>query len=119
MKALKLSPVLYTTELRETVDFYCTKLDFNVINLDEQQQWALLQNGDVQIMMSYPNEHLDYRGAEFSGSFYIEVDDIHALWQRIATEAEVVYEPEDFEWGMREFAIRDNNGYILQFGQEL
>jgi hypothetical protein len=26
---------------------------------------------------------------------------------------------EDFEYGMREFAIRDNNGYILQFGQEI
>ena len=27
-------------------------------------------------------------------------------------------EIETFEWGMREFAIYDNNGYVLQFGQE-
>ena len=26
---------------------------------------------------------------------------------------------EDFEHGMREFAIYDNNGYMLQFGQEI
>jgi hypothetical protein len=25
----------------------------------------------------------------------------------------------NFFYGMREFAIRDNNGYILQFGQEI
>jgi len=23
------------------------------------------------------------------------------------------------DWGMREFAIYDNNGYMLQFGQEI
>ncbi|MFN5228579.1 MAG: hypothetical protein ACK5Q3_18600 [Planctomycetota bacterium] len=26
---------------------------------------------------------------------------------------------EDFDYGMREFAIYDNNGYLLQFGQSL
>jgi hypothetical protein len=26
---------------------------------------------------------------------------------------------EDFHYGMREFAIFDNNGYLLQFGQPL
>jgi len=31
-------------------------------------------------------------------------------------KANICYEIETFEWGMREFAIYDNNGYILQFG---
>ena len=29
----------------------------------------------------------------------------------------VCYPIEDFHYGMREFAIFDNNGYLLQFGQ--
>jgi protein involved in sex pheromone biosynthesis len=29
----------------------------------------------------------------------------------------IVYETENFEYGMREFAIYDNNEYIVQFGQ--
>lgn len=29
------------------------------------------------------------------------------------------YPVEDFGYGMREFAIYDNNGYLLQFGQEI
>ena len=29
------------------------------------------------------------------------------------------YPIEDFHYGMREFAIFDNNGYLLQFGQPL
>jgi hypothetical protein len=28
----------------------------------------------------------------------------------------IAYPMEDFEYGMREFAIYDNNGYMLQFG---
>jgi hypothetical protein len=31
----------------------------------------------------------------------------------------IFYPVEDFSYGLREFAIRDNNGYILQFGQEI
>jgi hypothetical protein len=32
-------------------------------------------------------------------------------------QSPVVYPIEDFSYGMREFAIRDNSGYILQFGK--
>jgi hypothetical protein len=31
----------------------------------------------------------------------------------------VCYPIENFEYGMREFAIYDNNGYLLQLGQEI
>jgi len=31
----------------------------------------------------------------------------------------VVYPIENFSYGMREFAIRDNNGYILLFAKPL
>ena len=35
------------------------------------------------------------------------------------TKQTIVYPIENFYYVMREFAIRDNNGYILQFGQEI
>ncbi|MGQ0540780.1 MAG: hypothetical protein ACT4O9_02875 [Blastocatellia bacterium] len=34
-------------------------------------------------------------------------------------KALVCYDIEDFPYGMREFAVYDNNGYILQFVQEI
>ncbi len=37
---------------------------------------------------------------------------------QLKDKAAIVYPLEDFDYGMREFAIRDNNGYILQVGQE-
>ena len=41
------------------------------------------------------------------------------LWEQIKDKASVVYPIENFFYGIREFAIRDNNGYVLQFGQEI
>lgn len=45
------------------------------------------------------------------------LNDVDALWESLKNEVDVVYEIENFGYGMREFAIYDNNGYILQFGQ--
>jgi uncharacterized glyoxalase superfamily protein PhnB len=44
---------------------------------------------------------------------------VDALWAQLRDKADVVYPLESFEYGMREFAIRDINGYLLQFGQEI
>jgi uncharacterized glyoxalase superfamily protein PhnB len=54
-----------------------------------------------------------------TGSLYFKTDDVNALWLRLKDKCKVEYPPEDFEYGMREFAIRDNSGYLLQFGQEI
>jgi hypothetical protein len=37
----------------------------------------------------------------------------------VTYKAGACYPIEDFEYGRREFAIFDNNGYLLQFGQEI
>jgi uncharacterized glyoxalase superfamily protein PhnB len=50
---------------------------------------------------------------------YIMVDNIDELWYSIKDKAEVCSEIETFEWGMREFAIFDNNGYSFQFAQDM
>ena len=39
------------------------------------------------------------------------------LWEQLQATATICYPLEDFAYGMREFAIYDNNGYILQFGE--
>jgi hypothetical protein len=42
-----------------------------------------------------------------------------ALWEKRKDKVAVCNPVEDFSYGMREFAIRDNNGYILRFGEEI
>ena len=55
----------------------------------------------------------------FTGSFYVNVDNVNDIWTSLKQNTNIVYGIEDFEWGMREFAIYDNNGYIIQFGQNI
>ena len=46
------------------------------------------------------------------------VDDVDGLYAELAARgAAVVYPPMVQPYGMREFAIRDPNGYVLGFGQ--
>jgi len=40
------------------------------------------------------------------------------LWKRLKDRCKIEYPIEDFEYGVREFAIRDNSGYLLELRQE-
>ena len=55
-------------------------------------------------------------GWAFTGSLYFNVDDVAALWAQLKDVVEIAYPLETFHYGMSEFAIYDNNGYMLQFG---
>ena len=112
-----LRPILWTQNLDETIGFYIQTLGFTLLGRNDDWQWASIRKDDVQIMLSKPNEHEKFNGIGFTGSFYFNVDDVDTLWEELKEKTEVCYEIETFDWDMREFAIYDNNGYILQFGQ--
>lgn len=118
-KFTALKPMLYTKQLTETVSFYTDVLGFECVAFEEGWGWASLQKDSVEIMLSYPNEHIPFEHPLFTGSFYIATDVVDELWNEWKDKCKVCYELESFDYGMREFAIYDNNGYLLQFGQEL
>lgn len=119
MSALKLTPTLYTKEVEETVKFYTEKLGFICINNTEDWTWAALSLDEIEIMFSVPNQHIPFPAPTFTGSFYILTDDVEELWKEYKDKVEVCYPLETFDYGMREFAVYDNNGYLLQFGQDV
>ena len=71
-------------------------------------------------MFAWPNAHLPFEAP---------VHDRRALHpaattstppgRRSRTRRASAIPIEDFDYGMREFAVFDNNGYLLQFGQEI
>lgn len=109
--------MLYTAELQETVDFYENTLGFSCLANEVEWGWAMVKKGEVEVMFSLPNEHLPFDKPKFTGSFYINVSDVDDYWTAVKDQAKVCYPIEDFDYGMREFAVYDNNGYLLQFGQ--
>ena len=117
MKLTELRPMLWTEDLKGSVDFYVNVLGFTCDEISEEWGWASLSKDDVALMLARPNQHTPYEKIGFSGSFYFNTDDVDALWSDLKDKARVCYGIEDFYYGMREFAIYDNNGYLLQFGQ--
>jgi uncharacterized glyoxalase superfamily protein PhnB len=117
MKLNKLTPMLTVTNMDETIRFYRDVLGFECANRSEG--WATLLNHGVEIMIALPNAHLPIEKPHFTGSLYMNLDEVDPLWQKIVGKASAVYPIENFYYGMREFAIRDNNGYMLQFGSEI
>lgn len=118
-KFTTLKPTLYTKQLKETVQFYTSVLGFVCADFDESLRWAFVAKDDVEIMFAYPNEHIPFNGPAFTRSLYIHTNNVDDLWVKYKDACKVCYNPENFEHGIREFAIYDNNGYLLQFGQQL
>lgn len=113
-----LRPILWVKNMDETIGFYTQILGFTLMGRNDDWQWASIRKDEVQIMLSQ-NEYEKPNGISFTGSFYFNVDDVDNLWEDLKTKAKICYEIETFDWDMREFAVYDNNGYILQFGQSV
>ncbi|MEM9723317.1 MAG: VOC family protein [Bacteroidota bacterium] len=119
MHFLRLVPMLETPHIAETITFYTEKLGFICLGKDEELGWANLSKDGASIMFSLPNAHHDFQQPHFTGSLYFYTDQVDLLWDKLRLSTRVSYEIETFEYGMREFAIYDNNGYLLQFGQSV
>jgi uncharacterized glyoxalase superfamily protein PhnB len=111
--------MLRTWDMPASIAFYRDVLGFRCDAQDDVAGWASLECDGIAIMLSSPNDHLDETAPAFTGSLYIRTDDVAALWAAFKDRARVCYPLEEFDHGMREFAIYDNNGYLLQFGQEI
>ena len=109
--------MLAVNSIDDTILFYRNLLGFECVN--RLHGWAALQKDAVEIMISLPNTHEPFEKPNLTGSLYFNSSDVDALWNEIKDRASIVYPIENFFYGMREFAIRDNNGYVLQFGQEI
>ncbi len=111
--------MISSANFQETVDFYTSTLGFTCDERNDEYGWASLHRDSVEIMIAIPNDLIPFEKPIFTGSFYINTDKIDELWNQLKNKATVVYPIENFEYGMREFAIYDNNDYLIQFGQDV
>lgn len=113
------SPVLYTWDMEATITFYTEVLGFHREHSTPDGGWASLRRDAVNLMVTRPNAHIANTSPAFTGSLYIRTDEVDALWSRVKDKARHCYPLESFSYGMREFGIHDNNGYLIQFGQPI
>ena len=117
MQFKNLSPILTTEDMDRSVRFYVDVLGFTCGR--QTPGYSNLYRDAVRIMLAAPNAHQEWNGPRFTGQLYIGLEtaeEVDALWAKVKDRAEVIYPVDDFEYGMREFGIRDDSGYALAFG---
>jgi len=123
MRLEKLSPMLFTRDVRGTIEFYTERLGFTLDAVlpagtaepPGRPTWCSLSHGDVHVMFMAAEP--DAPPPSLTGQLYVYTDDVQAVLERVAGHARVLWGPEVYDYGMRELAIADNNGYTLQFGE--
>ena len=112
----QITPRFLVTNLGRTIEFYQQFLGFTVDVAwpDEQPTFAILVRDDVSIGVFEPDEH---RPAQPSGGgeYYIEVEDVPALYATLKDQVPIEWGPEVYFYGRREFAILDPDRYMLIF----
>lgn len=125
-----LTPNLMVPDVAETVAWYTDTLDADVLGRmppeSDDPEWAQLALDDAWLMLqeraSLESDVPVLSGRDVGGSFtlYVDVDDAAGLHERLAEGGEtVVQELRETDYGRREFAIEDPNGYVLNFGEKL
>ena len=115
----KLIPTLYTLKIEETIEFYVQILGFTCETYNSDLGWANLSFGHIELNLSIPITDLQNEIVRGTNSFYFITEDVEMFWETVKEKAKVCYPIEDFQYGMREFAIYDNLGNLLQFGRQL
>jgi hypothetical protein len=79
----RLTPMPRTRDMSATIGFYTGLLGFSCPSRSDV--WATLRRDGAELMIATPNEHLPFTTPKLA----------------------------NFDYGLREFAIYDNNGYLL------
>lgn len=133
----KLNPNLMVKDVKETVAFYTDNIGFklvmavpetqdgilNEIPEDTNVVYALVKNGNAEIMFqaekSFKEDVPSLSNISLGASctFYFELGNLEDFYNKIKDNVEVVKGLFTTWYGMKEFYIRDNNGYILTFAE--
>lgn len=132
-----LTPNLMVEDVRAAVDYY-EQLGFDVqmavpegegeihseLALGERYVYAQISSGAVELMLqdaeSLRSDVSALMDVDIGSSctLYVEVDNVEAMYESVAEDVDVVQDLDVTWYGMREFYVRDPNGYVLGFAAE-
>jgi uncharacterized glyoxalase superfamily protein PhnB len=116
----KVTPMLHVPDVKATADWYAS-IGFNIVRLAQEDgdggetTWALLRLGESEVMLNCGGKVSDAWRREVD--LYVHCDDVNAMRSRIAGKGSLVEDVHDTFYGMREFILRDCNGFWITFGQ--
>lgn len=138
-KFKKLTPDLMVIDVAKTVEFYTEKLGFKLDMLVPENEktietklvdgkkyvYAMVSRDQVFVMLMrkdvYEEDIPALKSATIGASvtFYCEVDNVGELYDSFKEEGvEIVKDISTTWYGMKEFYIKECNGYILGFAEQ-
>lgn len=138
MKLSKLTPNLAVADIRQTVQFYCENLGFELImavpvtqdGIEQQLSdgkeyvYAMLKKDGVELMFQRSDSFredvvlAEQMSIGASVSFYMEGKGIDAFHAELKNKGIQVTELKLTWYGIKEFYLKDNNSYVLGFAEE-
>jgi catechol 2,3-dioxygenase-like lactoylglutathione lyase family enzyme len=116
--AEKVVPMIHVPDVRATVDWY-QGIGFTVIDTYGDDgggfSFAILSFGSSEVMFNQGGRASTRRRREVD--LYAYTDSVDDLYQGLKDRVDVVADPHDTFYGMREFTIRDLNRFWITFGQ--
>lgn len=128
MKFNALTPNLMVSSVNKTIDFYNEVFGFETaITVPEEGDlnWAMITKDSVRLMIqkreSLEEDLLIFKNESIGGSFtlFIEVDDVEEVYNKAKGKCELIEEMKTTFYGMKEFTVRDINGYVLTFAERV
>ena len=110
-------PMIHVPDVRGTVEWY-KSLGFELVRTNEddgEMNWAKLTFGNSDVMFSAGGRSSDAPRREMD--LYIATDKVDEMFQLLKNQAQIVEEPHGTFYGMREFILRDCNGFWITFGE--
>ncbi len=104
-----------TAEFYEKIGFIVTKNTPDHLSIRLNWFWMDFHPQDKEDKPEFQKEaNLENKGAGLY--LYISVDDVDEFYKEVVEKGlKPSSEPKDYEWGNREFALRDPDGYKLVF----
>jgi len=140
VKFKKLTPDLMVSDVAQTVKFYTEKLGFNLAMLvpegdkaastelidGKKYVYAMVVRDEVYVMFMqkhvYVEDVIALKGLPIAASatLYCDVYNVVELYDSYKQKGvEIVKELSQTWYGMKEFYIKDCNGYILGFAEQV
>jgi len=111
--------MLHVPDVDATADWYAS-IGFTILTKaddGDETTWASLAFGETRVMLSVGGTA--GTGKRRDADLYLTVDDVEERYQDLRARVEVIEPIYDAFYGMREFIIRDINGFWITFGQPI
>jgi catechol 2,3-dioxygenase-like lactoylglutathione lyase family enzyme len=125
MKLHRVSPILWTRDLVQTIQFYeelgfkaqSNFPNFTTLSRDNVELMFVVPEGEPDC--DDPSKSVPLPTPQLTGSIYFFASDVDELWQKVKSKVIVKTPLENREYLMRDFSILDNNGYEIVFGKDI